>query len=136
MLARNQEAELRRHNPAFGIMEEVVSVVRIAAEAAEHRQHRRAMLIDQGLEGLTILVHAKVIPGSRGRRPRPTGRAFYRVRPPSDSGCSIVREKLRETIAQESFARTNDPARVKLASKENLTSSVNPVRPRLRGCLP
>jgi hypothetical protein len=35
------------------------------------------VLIDQGLEGLTILVHAEVTPGSRGRRPQPTGRVFY-----------------------------------------------------------
>ena len=55
------------------VLEEVISVVGIAAEAAEHRQHGRAMLIDQCRKGLTILVHAEVIPGSRGRHSRPNG---------------------------------------------------------------
>ena len=37
-------------DPYGNVLEEVIGVVRIAAEAAEHRQHGRAMLIDQGLE--------------------------------------------------------------------------------------
>ena len=49
------------------VLEEVIRVVRIAAETAEHCQDGRAMLIDQGGKGRTILVHAEVIPGSRGR---------------------------------------------------------------------